>query len=139
MNNEDQDCRWAFRGFESPKEGQPVQFWYDHLPVEHHDEIKDLLAFLQVTPRVQWEEPLFDPLIGEGGISEIRCAEIKCLQGKFYYRIYGYFGAEEEESYNFLHPNNKKKRNDRHGKAIAKRRLRELQNEEATLHDFNLD
>ena len=139
MNSEEKDCRWKFLGFESPKEGRPVQFWFENLAEGHRDEITDRLAFLQVTPRDDWEEPFFDPLIGEGGISEIRFYPIKCLQGKFYYRIYGFFGAEEEESYKFLHATNKKARNDRHGKNIAKRRLCEVQNKRATLHEFNLD
>jgi len=139
MDFEEQDCRWVFLGFESPKEGQPVQFWFDNLTEEHRDAIKDQLAFLQVTPRAIWEEPFFDPLIGEEGISEIRFVPIKSLLAKFYYRIYGFFGAEEEETYKFLHATNKKSRNDRHGKKIAKRRLRELQNGEAELHPFGLD
>jgi hypothetical protein len=115
MNSEEQECRWTFLGFESPNEGRPVQSWFDNLTEDHRDEIKDVLAFLQVTPRADWEEQpnrLFDPLIGEGGISEIRFDPIKCLQGKFYYRIYGFFGAEEEESYKFLHATNKKVKND---------------------------
>jgi len=142
MNSEEQGCRWTFLGFESLGEGQPVQFWFDKLTEEHRDEIKDVLAFLQVTPRAEWEElpgHPFDPLIGEGGISEIRFKPIKCLRGIFYYRIYGFFGARQEESYKFLHGTNKKVKNDRHGKKIAKRRLLEIQEKKATLHKFSLD
>ncbi len=140
MNSEDQDCKWTFLDFESADEGQPVQSWFNSLPEDHRDEVKDRLGFLQVTPRSLWDEPFFDPLVGEGGeISEIRFDPIKCIRGKFYYRIYGFFGLEEEESYKFLHATNKKRRNDKDGKAIAKRRLRQLQNGEAKLHQFNMD
>src|SRR6266480_3950229 len=108
MNSEDQDCKWTFLDFESADEGQPVQSWFNSLPEDHRDEVKDRLGFLQVTPRSLWDEPFFDPLVGEGGeISEIRFDPIKCIRGKFYYRIYGFFGLEEEESYKFLHATNK--------------------------------
>ena len=141
MDSEEQDCKWTFLGFESAKEGKPVQSWFNGLPEDHRDEIKDRLGILQVTPRADWEELFFDPLIGEGGIiSEIRFDGITDSSGKFVYRIYGYFGPEEEESYKFLHGKNKYPiRNDRHGKAIAKRRLQEIQNEEAKLHPFDMD
>src|SRR5579863_7183535 len=129
---------WDFDGFESPKEGKPVQAWLDGLQADHRDEIKDRLAELQVTPRDEWEEPLFDPLVGEGGISEIRFDPIKCQRGKFYYRIYGAF-EEEEIRYIFLHATNKRERNDRHGKAIAKRRLLELGAGQAKTHPIRLD
>jgi len=142
MDFEEHGCTWMFLGFQSPTEGQPVQSWFDNLIEEHRDEIKDRLNIMQVMPRSEWEDPdnaLFDPLIGEGGISEIRFDQIICVRGKFYYRIYGFFGPEEEESYNFLHAVNKRKRNDKHGKAIAKRRLEEIQNSEAGLHPFDMD
>ncbi len=139
MDSEELGAKWTFLGFESAKEGQPVQVWFNNLSLDHRDEVKDRLAYLQVTPRSDWDEPFFDPLEGEGGISEIRFDPIKCVRGKFYYRIYGFFAPEEEESYNFLHVTNKKSRNDRHGKAIAKRRLRELQDGDAKRHKFDLD
>src|SRR6266566_1568366 len=110
MNSEDQDCKWTFLDFESADEGQPVQSWFNSLPEDHRDEVKDRLGFLQVTPRSLWDEPFFDPLL-----------------------------AREEKSHKFLHATNKKRRNDKDGKAIAKRRLRQLQNGEAKLHQFNMD
>jgi hypothetical protein len=139
MNSDEQDFKWVFLGFESAEEGQPVQGWFNNLIEDHRDIVKDLLGFLQVLPRSGWEDPFFDPLPGEGGISEIRFAPIKCLRGKFYYRIYGFFDSELEESYNFLHATNKKTRNDKHGKAKAKKRLRQLKSGEAKLHRFDLD
>src|SRR6267142_1341516 len=140
MHSEDRDCKWIFLAFESAKEGRPIQVWFDGLPEDHRDEVKDRLGFLQVTPRSDWDDPYFDPLDGEGGeISEIRFDAIKCVKGKFYYRIYGFFGLEEEESYKFLHAVNKKMRNDRHGKSTTKRRLGELQSGAAELHPFDMD
>ena len=57
MNSEDQDCKWTFLDFESADEGQPVQSWFNSLPEDHRDEVKDRLGFLQVTPRSLWDEP----------------------------------------------------------------------------------
>ncbi|SRR5258708_37098889 len=140
MNWEDRDCKWTFLAFESIKDGKPVQVWFDGLPEDHRDEVRDRLGFLQVIPRSDWDDPYFDPLNGEGGeISEIRFDPIKCAKGKFYYRIYGFFGLEEEESYKFLHSVNKQRRNDRHGKAKTKQRLGELHNGAAKLHPFDMD
>lgn len=138
MSDQDSEIRWSFHGFLSSKEGRPVQVWLDGLPPDHLDSVKDRLAELQVMPRSEWEEPFFDDLIGEGGISEIRFDFIKCERGKFYYRIYGLF-EEEQVRYIFLHSTNKRERNDRHGKAIAKRRLRELRAGQATIHAIRLD
>ena len=139
MIPEEEQSKWDFLGYESVEEGKPVQNWFDGLPDDHRDAIKDILSFLQVTPRADWDEPWYDPLIGEGGISEIRFEELKDERGKFYYRIYGFFGDEEEGSYKFLHAVNKKERNDRDGKGIAKKRKRKLENGEAKLHEFCMD
>jgi len=136
MSDEVEDCIWTFLGFESAKEGRPVQTWFDGLPPDHLDAVKDRLGVLQVTSRGDWDEPFFDPLIGEGGISEIKFDPIKCMKGQFYYRVYGFF---EDEAYIFLHATNKKVKNDRPGKAIAKRRLHELQESRADVHQIDLD
>jgi hypothetical protein len=139
MSDDFSENRWAFHGFESSREGRPVQVWWDSLPDDHRYYLKDKLAELQVTPRSEWEEPDFDPLVGEAGISEIRFDPIECEKGKFfYYRIYGFF-VEGEESYIFLHGTNKRERNDKNGKAIAKRRLSELNSQEAGIHPIGLD
>src|SRR5437899_11492215 len=98
MNSEDQDCKWTFLDFESADEGQPVYSWFNSLPEDHRDEVKDRLGFLQVTPRCLRDEPFVDPLVGEGGdISEIRFDHLKCIRGKCHDRIYGLSGLEEAE------------------------------------------
>jgi hypothetical protein len=140
MAYEDGEFRWVFLSFESPGDGRPVQEWYDHLNDDHRDEVKDRLNFLQISQRIDWDEPYFDRLIGEGGIiSEIRFDPIKDVTGKYYYRIYGFFDGDEAESYNFLHVVNKKVRNDRPGKNKARERLQEVLEERASLHEFSMD
>jgi hypothetical protein len=133
--------RWSFLGFQSAREGQPVQAWYDVLPENHKGEVTDLLTYLQNVTNRLWRRPEFDPLDGEGGISEIIVPDIRDSQGVFYYRIYGFFGPQEHE-YTFLHATNKKVRNDRHGKNIARDRLRQLQQGEAggaRVHKFSFE
>lgn len=139
MVYEDDEFRWVFLSFESPKDGKPVQEWYDNLIDGHRNKVKDTLNFLQFTQREDWDRPEFDPLNGEDGISEIRFETIRDVTGKFYYRIYGFFAGDDAESYNFLHVVNKRAKNDRPGKSKARKRLQEVLDETATLHEFNLD
>jgi len=94
--------RWTFFGFQSAQEGRPVQAWYDSLPEAHKSEVIDLLLYVQKVIDRLWTRPFFDPLEGEGGISEIIVQDIRDLRGVAYYRIYGYFGPGERE-YTFLH------------------------------------
>lgn len=142
MSETDQEeCRCKFEAFESPELGKPVQTWFNSLLEDHRDHIKETLAVMQVMPWSDWDESEnYDPLIGEGGISEIRFAEIISEQGKFCYRIYGFFD-EAEGSYIFLHGTNKRKRNDKDGKRIAKQRLADLEAQEGTssVHEFSMD
>jgi hypothetical protein len=142
MSDELIDIRWEFFGFESAEEGKPIDDWWNSLPEDSDDHrglIKDILSQLQVTPRDEWEEPFFDPLIGEDGISEIRfIPPIISITGEFHYRIYGFF-EEEQLRYTFLHATNKPRRNDKNGKAIAKRRLHELVANQAAIYPIDLD
>ena len=132
------DVLWEFFGFESVAEGRPVQSFYDALPEDHKLEITaGNFQFLRKLPKRAWEEsPFYDPLNGEGGISEIRITDIRDENGAHYYRFYGYFGPGDW-NYTFLHGTNKKVRNDRDGKAIAKRRLQERLNNQAKEHKFD--
>jgi hypothetical protein len=143
VEQENGELRWSFKGFESAREGQPLQEWIAQLKAdllqEHLYAIKDQLAEMQVMPRDDWGQPLFDELEGEGGISEIRIIPpIYSDENAFHYRIYGVFD-EESVSYIFLHATNKKERNDKDGKKIAKRRLGELEAGTATTHEIDLD
>jgi hypothetical protein len=131
-----EESHWTFLGFESAQDGRPVQVWYDRLPETHKEEIRDLLLYLEKAPSRLWRRPEFDPLIGAGGISEIRAPEIRHAGGSVIYRIYGYFGPGEHE-YTFLHATAKKVRSDKHGKRIAKSRLDQLARGHATAHQFS--
>jgi hypothetical protein len=125
---------WQFLGFQSP-EGRPVQSWFDGLPDNDRYEILDLLNTLANVTDKLWRRPEFDPLEGAGGISEIRVPDIRSESGSVTYRIYGYFGPGNRE-YCFLHGTDKKGKNDKGGKAIARDRLDELNRGEATVHKF---
>jgi len=131
-----EEWRWTFLGFESVKEGRPVQSWYDSLPEAHKEEIRDLFLYLEKATDSVWRKPEFDPLSGAGGISEIRVPEIRHAGGSITYRIYGYFGPRQRE-YTFLHATAKKVRNDKHGKRIARDRLDQLAHGNATAHPFS--
>ena len=132
---------WEFFGFRSEAEGCPVQYWFDNLGDEDREEITDLLGYIRPMTNRPWPEKVFDPLKGEGGISEIRVENIRCFrEGKVQevtYRIYGFFGPREyEHSYTFLHGTRKEARNDRIGKQIARGRLDEIIRGIAGVHKF---
>ena len=134
--------RWEFRDFESFEEGRPVLEWFSALPDEAQDEICDLLGYLRVRTNSRWQRPSFDPLDGEGGISELRFDDVRYEQNgeikQITCRIYGFFGPQNHKhSYTFLHGTNKKVRNDKNGKQIARERLRQLERNEATVHRFD--
>ena len=129
------EWQWTFFSFESTRESRPVQDWYDKLPEDHKSEVSDLLRYMANLRSTAWDRPLFDHLEGAGVISEIRVPDIRDDLGVAYYRIYGFFGLGKQE-YTFLHANNKKARNDRDGKAIAKRRFEEIKSGSATRSKF---
>src|SRR5258708_8249408 len=127
--------KWQFLGFRSDAEGRPVQSWFDYLPENDRYEIVDLLNTLANVDKSLWRRPDFDPLEGAGGISEIRVPPIRSESGCITYRIYGYFGPGNRE-YCFLHGTDKKEKNDKEGKAIARNRLDELKSGKAAVHKF---
>ena len=119
--------------------------WFDALPEEpDRYEVKDLLDSLQKINNRLWPKEVFDPLIGAGGIFEIKIPNIRCFRdGKFRiitYRIYGFFGPSGyEHSYTFLHGAEKDVKNDVIGKQIAKGRLDELLGRCADVHKFEFE
>lgn len=137
MNGEG-SWRWRFMGFESGADGRVVQLWFNGLPEEAKEEITDLCQGLQVVIRSRWRRPEFDPLVGAGGISELRPADIRCEAGCLAYRLYGFFGPNEHE-YTILHGTLKPVRNDYHGKRTARERLAQIQRGQATAHEFDFE
>ena len=124
--------RWQFLTFRWAAGGSPVQDWYDTLPDEpDRYEIRDLMDALQKANDRLWPDAVFDPLRGEGGISEIKIPGIRCLRdGKaqtITYRFYGFFGPKEyPHSYTFLHATAKQAKNDVEGKQLAKGRFHDF-------------
>src|SRR5216683_506194 len=108
--------RWRFLAFESLREGRPLQEWFDPLPDDDKWEITDLLDALQKVTDRRWPKEVFDPLLGAGGISEIKIPNIKCFRDSEFkivtYRIYGFFGPYKQ-CYTFLHGKEKDVKNDR--------------------------
>jgi len=133
-----QTWRWEFYGFESMSDGPVVQVWFNGLSQEARDEIADIFQSLQLVTARRWKRPEFDPLEGEGGISEVRPADIRCDAGCLTYRVYGYFGANSHQ-YTLLHGTTKLLRNDIHGKRIAKERLARIERGDATVHKFDFE
>jgi hypothetical protein len=117
---------WEFYGFKSEHEGTVVQDWFNGLDMDAQDEIVNLVQHLSVVPGGQWTRPDYDPLEGEGGISELRPRDVRTLAGNAVYRIYGYRGCPNKRCYTFLHGTDKDVKNDVEGKAIAKGRLNQL-------------
>lgn len=139
--SETTEWQWQFLCFISEHEGCPVQSWFDDLPDEVRDEIRDILRYLRFKTKSKWEKPTFDPLEGEGGISELRLGKISREENgvikTYTYRIYGFRGLRElDHSYIFLHGNDKNVRNDKNGKRIARERLGQIERREATVCVF---
>jgi hypothetical protein len=126
-----EEWQWEFRGFARSPIDTIVQHWLDGLPLGHRIEIAGLLRPLRTLTSTAWGRPFFDPLDGEGGISEIIVPSIRDDLGIAYYRLYGWFGPEKHV-YTILHGRNKKAKNDKEGKAIARANLEELRNNRAT-------
>jgi hypothetical protein len=122
---------WRFLGFETLKGNRPVQDWFDGLDDEGRDELLDTLNYLRVLPNYLWRRPKFDQL--EDDISEIigwtASDEL---------RIYGYFPGLQQ-TYTFLNGKSKKVGNDKHGKRMAKDRLKLLRRGEARYHEFKFN
>lgn len=114
-----------------------MQDWFDRLPEEDQDEVRDLMGWLQNQTSHTWHKPEFDPLEGEGGISEIRI-DLRSAGRPSFYRIYGFFGPTKG-TYTFLHATDKDVKNDHNGKRIAREHLGRIQRNDATTHEFDFE
>jgi hypothetical protein len=129
--------RWGFLGFESDAEGRPIQDWFDSLTLDQKLDIANLCQRLSRMTNVRWTRPEYDPLAGEGGVSEL-ISNVKTDAGTLFGRIYGIRNWKEYSRYYvFLHGTNKEAKNDKEGKAVAKRRLLQLDSNQATVHEFD--
>ena len=126
-----------FFGIDVTGEGRIVQAWYDRLAPEAQDEILNLALHLAHLPMGLWRRPDFDPLEGEGGISELRPKDIRSDSGNVTYRIYGWKSYPTANSYTFLYGTDKDEKNDLDGKERAKRRASQLFSSRAQAHKFN--
>jgi hypothetical protein len=126
-----------FLGIDVDGEGQVVQDWFNALVLEAREEILNLVLHLERLPMGLWRRPDFDPLDGEGGISELRPRDVRSAQGNVVYRIYGLKGYPDSRSYTFLHGTDKDVKNDIEGKGFAKRRAGQLARREARTHKFD--
>ena len=135
---------WSFFGIELDMEGRLVQYWYDGLSIQVQEEITDLVQHLRVRTASRWDWPDFDPLDGEGGISEIRPDNMRGTSGSSTLRVYGIMGYPGKLSYTFLHGTEKDVKNDRDGKDFAKYRLQQLYAEsfkrgKPAVHSFDFE
>ena len=141
MSNKE-ELQWRFLSFKSDMEGTPVHDWFWSLSDDDRYSVSDTFNYLQRMTVVDWEDlDEFDPLDGEGGISEIRIIpdierDENGVKKRISYRIYGFFGPDEWW-YSFLHAHAKERKNDKPGKGIAKRRLSELEDQKAELVEFD--
>lgn len=126
-----------FYGIEVPGEGRLVQVWFDALNLDAQMEILSMALHLERLPMGRWRRPDYDPLDGEGGISELRPNNIRGSMGSITYRMYGLRGYPNNNSYTFLHGTDKEDKNDLDGKERAKQRLRQLIGRGARIHKFD--
>jgi hypothetical protein len=126
-----------FFGIDVKDEGRVVQEWFDALSLDAQLEILNMALHLESLPMGRWQRPDYDPLDGEGGISEVRPKDVRGQSGNITYRIYGWRGHPDKNSYTFLHGTDKDVKNDLEGKAEAKRRVGQLVRGEARIHEFD--
>lgn len=121
---------WTFYGFETPVGNRPVRDWINALSEDARDELVDILIYMRLRPHNEWAPEHFKPL--EDGLSEIRFRD-----GSSICRIYGYFGPQWfAQSYTFLVGAEKKVKNDRDSKKLAKSRRDQVERREARVYAF---
>lgn len=130
---ERQQYDWTFRGFETPAGNRPVRDWIAALAPATRDELIDIVLYMRIRPPNEWAGEHFKPL--EDGISEIRFRGADCVC-----RIYGYFGPTWcVQSYTFLVGAEKKVKNDRDSKKLAKSRRDQIERKEARFYPFSFE
>jgi hypothetical protein len=124
---------WTFYGFETPLGNRPVRDWITALSEDGCDDLIDIVLYMRIRPPNEWAAEHFKPL--EDGISEIRFRDSGSVC-----RIYGYFGPTwYSQSYTLLVGAEKKVKNDRDSKQLAKSRRDQLERREARVHPFRFE
>ncbi len=126
----------SFAGYVSEAGGELVQEWYDGLQEEEErDEIKDTLNYLASIPPTQWKRPEFDKV--DSPLHEIGC---KASKKNRWIRIYGVWDPRQRGRFILIYGNEEKKvRNDKHGKNSARDRLKLLDQGRASTHEFVIE
>jgi hypothetical protein len=127
----------VFYGIETFAEGQVVQGWFDALNFDAQLEILNMVLHLERLPMGRWRRPDYDPLEGEGGISELRPKDIRGTTGNVTYRLYGLLKHPHKNAYTFLHGTDKETKNDVDGKEHSRQRMGQLFRNEARTHKFD--
>jgi hypothetical protein len=122
---------WTFWGYESRLKNRPVAVWINKLSQPARDELVDVLCYMRVSPNNEWLPQHFRLL--DDGISEIRFQD-----ADHWLRIYGFFWPDRM-CYTMLHGTEKKVKNDKDGKNLAKSRRDELKKREASVHLFSVE
>jgi hypothetical protein len=107
---------------------RPVRDWINGLDEDARDELVDILSYMQVRPNSEWHPENFTAI-------ETQLSEIRFGTADHWYRIYGFFWPGRRD-YTFLNGTEKKVRNDREGKRLAKERRDRLLRGEASIHPF---
>jgi hypothetical protein len=122
----------SFAGYVSEARRQLVQEWYDGLPVEERDEIKDTANYLQSLPITSWQRPEYDKVTPP--LHEIGCkANVK----NHWIRIYGVWDKKIRGRFVMLLGNESKKKGyDKEGQGLALKRFALLEQGKGSTHEF---
>lgn len=109
-----------------------VQDWFDGLEAESKDEIRDTLTYIGNLEFHLWGKS-FEPL-GDG-LCEIR---VRVSSLNKWIRLYGYFYPERHQ-YTITHANEKKVKNAKRDKRLARERKSDIDRNRGLINVFNFE
>lgn len=109
-----------------------VQDWFDGLAVESKDEIRDTLTYIGNLESHLWGKA-FEPL--DNGLSEIK---VRVASLNKWIRMYGYFYPGRHE-YTITHANEKKVKNAKRDKKLARKRKSDIDRNRGLIDVFNFE
>jgi hypothetical protein len=118
---------WSFFAF-----APAVQNWFNDLEPESKDEIRDVLSYMSNIESHLWGND-FEVL--EDGLSEIK---VRVSSLNKWIRLYGYFYPHRHE-YTIMHGNEKKVRNAKRDKSLAKQRKSLIDQNRGLINVFNFE